>query len=381
MVVMFYILLIFAGIIIIYGTNKLLVNMKVMDSIIITLIWLYIALSLIVFSILSNALSYAEISSLFYLHKTELNEKIKKINYSNLSKDNKKNIFRNIIIIISILAIIGGSFLTYQVLTGKANLNIEFIGNMEITAHRGASSKYPENTMAAFRGAKKLGADWIELDVQQTRDAQIVVSHDTNLSRVVGIDKNIIDLDYEEISKLDFGSSFSEEFKGEKAPLLDEVIEFAKENNIRLNIELKPTGKEIDFEKQVIELIKKYNFENMCVITSQTYSVLENVKKIDNTIKTVYVMSVAIGSITDLEYADSFSVEATNVTSNLVSKVHNDGKEIFVWTVNTEESINKMIDMNVDNIITDNIELGKQLVMENKQSDLITEFLKMLKRI
>lgn len=374
-----YITFILIGILIIYALNKILANIKILESIIITIIGLFIALSLIIFSILSNASSYALISALFYLHKTKINEEIKKIDYSKLDNDDKKkNKFRYIVLIVVLLAIIGGSGFTYQVITGQANLNIEFIRNMEITAHRGASKLYPENTMSAFRGAKELGADWIELDVQQTKDCQIVVSHDTNLKRVTDVNKNIIDLNYDEICKLDAGSFFSDEFKGEKIPLLEDVLKFAKENKIRLNIELKPIGKEIDFEKQVIELIKKYNFENMCVITSQTYSVLENTKKIDSNIKTVYVMSIAIGNITDLEYADAFSVEASNVTDSLVSQVHNEGKELLVWTVNTEESINEMINMNVDNIITDNIVLGKELVIQSKHSDFIIEFLKML---
>ena len=276
------------------------------------------------------------------------------------------------------LVLIGGSLFTYQLITGRTNLNIEYIRKMEITAHRGASVKYPENTMAAFIGAKELGADWIELDVQQTKDKQIVVSHDTNLQRVTGVNKDIIDLDYREIEKLDAGSFFNKKFKGEKMPLLSQVLEFAKEKNIRLNIELKPVGKEIDFEKQVVDLIKKYHFENRCVITSQVYNVLENVKKVDKSIKTVYVMSIAIGNITDAKYADAFSVEATNVNETLVNTVHNDGKELYAWTVNTEESINQMIDMNVDNIITDNIELGKDLVKKSKSSDLISEFIKSL---
>lgn len=181
---------------------------------------------------------------------------------------------------------------------------------------------------------------------------------------------------YSEIKKLDAGSFFDKKFKGEKILLLSEVLEFAKENNIRLNIELKPTGKEEKFEKQVVDLIKKYNFEDRCVVTSQVYDVLKNIKKTDKKIKTVYVMSIAIGNITDAKYADAFSVEATNVNMDLVNKVHNDGKELYAWTVNTEESINEMIDMNVDNIITDNIELGKKLVKKSKSTDLISDFIK-----
>lgn len=122
--------------------------------------------------------------------------------------------------------------------------------------------------------------------------------------------------------------------------------------------------------------LKEYNFENRCVVTSQIYNVLKNTKNIDKSIKTVYVMSIAIGNITDAKYVDAFSVEASNVNVNLVSKVHNEGKELYVWTVNTEESISEMIDMNVDNIITDNIELGKELVEKSKNSYFINDFLK-----
>ena len=268
-----------------------------------------------------------------------------------------------------------GSIFTYNVITGNVTLNLGYTKNMEITAHRGASVKYPENTMSAFIGAESLGADWIELDVQQTKDKEIVVSHDTNLKRVTGVDKDIIDLTYAEIEKLDAGSFFDEKFKGEKMPLLKEVLEFANEKNIRLNIELKPTGKEIDFEKEVIDLIKEYHFEKKCVVTSQVYEVLENIKNIDKDIKTVYVMSVAIGNITDAKYADAFSVEASNVNAELVNLVHSEGKEIYAWTVNTEESILEMIDMNVDNIITDNIELGKELVKTNS-NDYVNEYIK-----
>ena len=374
-----YFVSLFTGIFIIYGLSKLLVNVQIVESLLIAIVLVFMFFLNLIFSILSNSISYALISSLFYIHKSKINEKIYKLKFNKIDKNEKKNnIFKNITIIILLLSIASGTVLVYQVVTGRANFNIEFVRTMEITAHRGASVKYPENTMSAFKGAKQLGADWIELDVQQTKDRKIIVSHDTNLLRITGVNKDIIDMTYDEISELDAGSFFSEEFKREKIPLLDEVLKFAKENNIRLNIELKPIGKEIDFEKQVVELIKKYNFEDMCVITSQTYSVLENTKKINSNIKTIYVMSIAVGKITDLEYADGYSVEATNVTNSLVNRVHNEGKELLVWTVNTEESINQMIDMNVDNIITDNIELGKKLVLESKNSNLIKEFIKML---
>lgn len=370
-----YIVFIVLGILVIMLLSKIFSSVNILENISITVVWIFIVVCLILFSFISNAISYATISALFYKHKIDTNEKISHIRFENIIKD-KNKFFKYIIFIVITLTFVGGCLFTYQEKSGNINLNIEHIKKMEISAHRGASVKYPENTMAAFIGAKNLGADWIELDVQQTKDKKIVVSHDTNLGRVTGVNKDIIDLNYDEIKKLDAGSFFDKKFKNEKIPLLSDVLEFANDNNIRLNIELKPTGKEIDFEKQVIDLIKEYHFEARCVITSQIYDVLKNVKSVDKNIKTVYVMSIAIGDITDAEYADAFSVEANNVNSSLVTKVHNDGKELYAWTVNTEASINEMIDMNVDNIITDNIELGKELVKRSKSSDLICDYLR-----
>ena len=226
-----YILFLLLGLVVVILINNILTHFKIVESILITLVWLFIGISLIIASIISNGISYAIISSLFYKHKIDKNEKIREINYEQVINEKMKNkILKWITVVISILTVIGGTALTYQIVTGKNNLNIEYVRNMEITAHRGASVKYPENTMAAFRGAKELGADWIELDVQQTKDKKIVVSHDTNLKRVTGVNKEIIDMTYEEISKLDAGSFKGKEYAGEKIPLLSEVLEFAKEN-------------------------------------------------------------------------------------------------------------------------------------------------------
>ena len=268
-----------------------------------------------------------------------------------------KNIFRNnytkFIIIFLILIV----FVLLNTYFGVKN-NKKIL----VTAHRGASLLYPENTMSAFIGAKELGAKWIELDVQQTKDRQIVVSHDSNIKRVTGIDRNIIDMNYFELKEFDFGSFFNEKFKDERIPLLDEVLVFAKNNNINLNIELKPNGREINFEKQVIDLIKKYNYENKCVVASFDYNAIKNVKKIDKDIKTVYLMSSIIDDIETLNYADVYSIESSIINKDLVTKIHNLGKEIYAWTVNTKKGINKMINLNVDNIITDDVKLANELV-------------------
>ena len=380
-VFLLYILFIGIGILLILSFNKIFGNLILLKSITATIIWIFLALSFLFVSLLTTPISYASISVMYYFHKLKKKEEIKSLQIENSNKNNKiTKILKKSSIILGVIGIILSTIFTYGVYKGKYNLNIEYVRTLEITAHRGASVDYPENTMSAFIGAKELGADWIELDVQQTKDGEIIVSHDTNLLRVTGVNKDVIDMTYDEIKELDAGSFFDEKFKDEQIPLFKDVVQWAKENNMKLNVELKPTGKEKDFEKSVIDIMKEYEYEDYCVLTSQVYSVLENSKNYDKNIKTVYVMSLAIGDIVLLDKADYFSVEATNVNKALVNKIHNEGKELYVWTVNTEENIKKMIDYNVDNIITDNISFAKEIVIKSKTSNLINEFIKFVEK-
>ncbi len=381
LLVFFYLLFVFLGILLIILIYKLLGKVNIFGNLSITIIWLLIALSFIIITLLGTPISYAVISALYYDHKLQNKEKIKHIEIDTkaITPSNKKiRIFKYVIIL---LCLFSGTLFTYSIINGKYNFNIEYIRTMEVTAHRGASLNYPENTMLAFIGAKELNADWIELDVEQTKDQKLIIIHDSNLKRTTGLNLNTWEATYDEIKDLDAGSFLDAKYKDARIPLLEEVIEYAKANNIKLNIELKPTGHEKDFEKSVIDTINKYDFKDSCVITSQVYSVLENAKKYDSKIKTVYVMSLAYGDITKLEYADNFSIEASSITKTLVNKIHNSGKEVYAWTVNTKENINKMIELNVDNIITDNINLAKSTIYSSKTSDLISEYIKFINNI
>ncbi|MDO4475851.1 MAG: glycerophosphodiester phosphodiesterase [Lachnospiraceae bacterium] len=261
--------------------------------------------------------------------------------------------------------------MSFQVFTGRLNPKVDLISTLEVTAHRGASALRPENTMAAFECALELGADWIELDVQQTRDGQIVVVHDSNLRRVTGLRASTWNLEYRDIAELDAGSHFSPEYAGERIPLFSTVLEFARENDVRLNVELKPTGHETDFEDQVVSLIQKAEMEDRCVITSQVYRVLERIKEIDPQLQTVYVMKLAYGNVNKLTAADHFSVSYAYVTRALVKTVHQAGKQLYAWTVNSPNRINRMIELGVDNIITDDIELARECIYKSKFSDIV----------
>lgn len=335
--------------------------------------------ALVVITALSVPLGYGCVGILFYGKKLEVEETVIHAKAPQIKDRPRLQRLLRVAGMTTLCAAAAGSLaLGFLISDGMVNPNIEYVRMTEVTGHRGASEFYPENTMASFRGAKALGADWVELDVQQSKDGQIFVLHDTNLARTTGVNADTWTMNYDEIAKLDAGSFFSKDFAGERIPLLSEVVDFAKENDVKLNIELKPTGYETDFEKCVVDEIRAAGMENRCVITSQVYEVLENVKAYDESITTVYVMSLAYGDISQLTAADHFSVEASNVTETLVSQVHNAGKQLYVWTVKKQESILQMIDLNVDNIITDDIKLAKRCVYESRYSSLLAEFLKFI---
>lgn len=89
-------------------------------------------------------------------------------------------------------------------------------------------------------------------------------------------------------------------------------------------------------------------------------------------------MRVAYGDLLKLEAADAFSVKAVNITSSMVSRLHDGGRELYAWTVNTPNSIDKMIRLNVDNIITDNVTLARSRIYSSKTSNIIQEYISFL---
>ena len=93
-----------------------------------------------------------------------------------------------------------------------------------ITGHRGASFVAPENTLSAFRTAWEIGCDAVEGDFRLTRDGIIVCIHDSNTQRTTGIDKEISEVSFSSLQKLDFGVWKDARFAGEACPTIDEVL-------------------------------------------------------------------------------------------------------------------------------------------------------------
>ena len=263
----------------------------------------------------------------------------------------------------------------YSVFTGKANFRLALFQNPTVMAHRGLSADAPENTLYAFSDAISVGVDFIELDVQQTRDGVLVVMHDSNLKRTTGVNKDIWDVDYADIQNLDAGSWFDPAYANARIPTLEETLQFV-DKRAKLNIEIKPTKHGSDtLEQDVAELITRYQYTDACYVTSFSYGSLKKVKEANPEIRTGYLMSVAYGQFYSLKYADTFSLNKVFVTSQVVNAAHQQGKQIFAWTVNGMSEVRSLCNLHVDSIITDDPVMVQNVISRDSTGETLRSVL------
>ncbi|WP_446899446.1 glycerophosphodiester phosphodiesterase [Clostridium sp. LBM24168] len=227
-------------------------------------------------------------------------------------------------------------------------------------AHRGYSGIYPENTMLAFRKAIEAGADGIETDLHVTKDGVIVICHDETVDRTTDGTGFIKDHTYKHIRKLNAGN-------GEKIPNLDEVLDYMRDKNLLLNLELKNDVFHYDnLERNTIDKVYEYGLEKNVILSSFNHNSMQKVKEYDNSIKTglLYGSPIYKPEI----YAKKMGADALHPLFSLVmnTKIVRDIKAygilINAYTVNRENDIRKLIDLNIDGIITNYPNILKKLI-------------------
>jgi glycerophosphoryl diester phosphodiesterase len=234
--------------------------------------------------------------------------------------------------------------------------------NVLVTAHRGSSTKAPENSLAALRAALDDGADYAEIDVQQLKDGTIVLVHDTDFKRVTGKPLRVWETAYPELADLDSGSWFAPEFKDERVPTLRSAIELVK-GRMRLNIELKYHGRESGFEESVVALLRGTGFEKDCVLTSLKAAGLARVRALAPDLVIGQIVTVALGSVERLD-TDFLSMAAKAASPAQIRRNQAAGLGTHVWTVNTRDGMERMIERGVDNLITDKPDLARRVIDE-----------------
>ena len=228
---------------------------------------------------------------------------------------------------------------------------------MLIIAHRGASGYAPENTLAAMKLAIRQKCDGIELDVQMTKDGKIVVFHDWSLQRTSNGCGEIKDITYEEIRELDAGSWFSEDFKGEKIPTLEEVLNLIP-HELLLNIEIKAKASDNrGIEAKVADIIEKHNRYKNTIVSSFNHKCIKRIKKHNCKIEIgILYEGYIIKSLSYIKESGlclySCHPNYNYVNEKLVKMLKEKKLKIFAWTVNDLKEGNELKKIGVDGIIT-----------------------------
>lgn len=289
---------------------------------------------------------------------------------------------KSALIIVSLAAVSMVMNISYlKALTrGNVDLNVGLITRTQVTAHRGFSKVAPENTMPAFQAAMDCGADYIELDLQLTADDQLVVIHDDKLDRTTNGKGLVERYTYEQLKTLSAGSWFGSdgEFDDVEIPLFSDVLELTGKD-IMLNIEIKKSGDPKKTAEKAVELIEEYDIVNSCYVTSFSYPALKKVKQLNPKIKTAFIANLATAtSYAQLPYIDAVSMNYLFVNQSVVNSAHHHGKRIFVWTVDRQSEMQKMMALGVDNIITDRPDKALEIVNSKKVGDTVLTALKFI---
>ncbi|MBT8040092.1 MAG: glycerophosphoryl diester phosphodiesterase membrane domain-containing protein [Gammaproteobacteria bacterium] len=261
---------------------------------------------------------------------------------------------------------LAAAFVALVVVLGSVN-QLRFEAETEVMAHRGASAAAPENTLAAISGAIESGAQWVEIDVQEAADGDIVVIHDSDLKKVGGVPMVVADSTVRELKWVDVGSWFDLSFNQERIPTLREVLDLCKDR-IGVNIELKYYGSETRLEQSVAEIVDAAGMTDQVMAMSLSLPGARKMKSLRPDWKVGLLSSVSLGDLGKLD-VDFLALNARVATRPLVRRLHAQGKQVFAWTVNDAVGISAMAGRGVDAIITDEPALAVNLLEHRRQLD------------
>ena len=267
-------------------------------------------------------------------------------------------------------------FLVSQTLLAALDLyGLELNKDQKIIAHRGAVSQGVENSLEALEAAAQQKADLAEMDILLTKDHQFVVMHDYNLQRLAGIDKRVQDMTLAELQ----GLEIKQDGHSSRIPSFDAYVARAKELNIKLLVELKPHGGEPDNYADIfIAKMRQLGIVQEYQTMSLDLKLMEKIEQKAPEIQTGYVIPIQFGSFAQ-HSLDFYAIEDFSYNSSLLDQAHEEGKKLYVWTINDEQKITEYLQRSIDGIITDKPDQANQAKEElSKQNSYLDRLLRLL---
>ncbi|GCB50320.1 glycerophosphodiester phosphodiesterase family protein [Streptomyces sp. NL15-2K] len=242
-----------------------------------------------------------------------------------------------------------------------------------VIAHRGASAYAPENTLAAIDKAAELGIDWVENDVQRTKDGELVVLHDDNLQRTTDVEEvfpdrapwKVRDFTAAEIARLDAGSWFGPAYADARVPTLEQYVRRVEHHHQKLLLEIKNPELYPGIERETLKLLSnegwldRRHLAGRLIVQSFNADTVRSVHELKPSVKTGFLGTPPVADLpTYATFTDQINPSYGSLSKEYVSAVHAftgpHGRplEVFTWTVNTADTARLVAGYGVDGIIT-----------------------------
>lgn len=276
-----------------------------------------------------------------------------------------------------------------QGLSRRAPASVEYaIAGRPLIAvsHRGAAGHAPENTLASFDTARRLGAETVEIDVQRTQDDALVLLHDTDLARTTDVEEvfpsrspyRVSDFTLAEIQRLDAGSWFSSAFEDEAVPTLGEALDRLEELGLNLFLELKEPGLYAGIEQEIADELAGHGYwletnqawePRRFVVQSFDWAAVRRSKDLLPSVPHALLGRVPEDRISEFAWADMINPNHTTIDAAYVNRVQGEGLETMPYTVNERSSMDAVLELGADGFITDFPDIGQQAITDyNKGS-------------
>ncbi|CAL9595554.1 glycerophosphodiester phosphodiesterase family protein [Streptomyces sp. Tu 3180] len=254
-----------------------------------------------------------------------------------------------------------------------------------VTAHRGASAYAPENTLAAVDEAAALGADWVENDVQRTKDGELVVLHDDSLRRTTDVEEvfpgrapwKVKDFTLAEIARLDAGSWFGPAYAGARVPTLEQFVDRVEHHRQKLLLEIKNPQLYPGIERQALKVLgnqgwlDRRHVKHRLIVQSFSADSVRTVHELKPAVKTGFLGTPPAADLPAYAaFTDQINPSHASLSAGYVAAVHAlDGAhgkplEVFTWTVNDAAAARRVAGFGVDGIITDTPDVVRDAVRD-----------------
>ena len=239
--------------------------------------------------------------------------------------------------------------------------------DIAVVGHRGGPEDTAvENSMEAVEQSITAGAGYVEMDIQRTRDSQYVVFHDENFSRFTHERRAVHEMTLAEIRELDLGEKSNGRFSNVRVPTLEELLERTR-GRIGIFLELKGRSADQQMADDAVAAVKRHDMLDRVVVISLKYELITGIEERHPEVTSGFIYFLSFGDTAHL-VGDYLILEEDAATSDTITQIHEAGKRAAVWTVNTEESMQKFVNWPVDAVITDRVRQWQAVAAERRRA-------------